>query len=370
MKPCPPGDDPVQCTALRAHQRFRPNIAADPHFFARDRGALPLMVTTMKPRTLPILVLALLALTAAAPTTQPGVGVVIPAGITRPVMQRKINDAAARGLPLTLDAGTYKIDKTIVVPPGLVMRANGTVVLVGVTPGIAILHLPTDPNGGGGTRIDGLTFRADAAGVTGIDGDFLRAEITHCVFWTTIDTGLGGTALDTYVEKCSFGLSGPVMPHFTQIRFRGGGTNNKIHIRDSRLYYATGDAGIDVGEGYLLEITGCNIEHNLSRVAVRCAGMFGGRIAQNWFENNAGESQIEFTDDASKTIGSYAFTVENNFFNLNGQGNKQAMLTQGACHVRFDDNTGTSWGGKQIASEMEKVEVGHHWLVGLADPSD
>jgi hypothetical protein len=58
---------------------------------------------------------------ARSPSTQPGVGVVAYAGSSRLQLQNAMNLAASRGTPLVIDAGSYAIDKPLVVPGGLTL---------------------------------------------------------------------------------------------------------------------------------------------------------------------------------------------------------------------------------------------------------
>jgi hypothetical protein len=314
----------------------------------------------------PILALVLLVLIAAAPTTQPGVGVVIPAGAGRETIQRKISDAWARGLPVTLDAGTYRIDRTLVIPAHLELHGNGDVTLLGTTANTPIIKLV-----GAGSTIDHLGFQASAPGVTAIVGGFDRTRIVGCLFWTSLARCIDGQGLITRVERCGFGMAGDVPDQpFQHIRIRGGGgTNNFFFIRDCDFYNAAGDdPAIDVGEGYKLVVTGSNIERNRSRVAVRVAGMATVRLIDNWLENNTGAAQVELTNDESNQIGNVV-VAEGNWINLNGPGNRYVYSVDGASHVTARNESGTSMSGKPYANDPAGLTIdGPMHMVGWSKP--
>jgi hypothetical protein len=54
-------------------------------------------------------------------------------------------------------------------------------------------------------------------------------------------------------------------------------------------------------------------------VAVKLAGMFTAHVHDNWFENNAGESQVELLHDSTNQIGNYVVNSHDNWWNLNGK---------------------------------------------------
>jgi hypothetical protein len=285
--------------------------------------------------------------------------VVVGSGASRAAVQSAIDAAAKGGLPVFIEPGNYKIDQTLELPPGLIMRSNLGVLLG--TSAAPILKVS------GGGIIDGLVFQAGAEGVTGITGGFVRTLVCNCSFWTSIAYCIDGSGLISRIEKCSFGLSGPISEQHQHIRIRGGGSNNMWFVRDCDLYHAVGEASVEFGDGYMVEIAGCNIERNLSRVAVKMAGMSSVHIHDNWFENNAGASQVELVHDKSDQIGNYVVNSHNNWWSLTGKGNKQAYLTYGACSLDFDHESGTSWNGKQVASEKAKVNEGpRNHLVGYS----
>jgi hypothetical protein len=312
----------------------------------------------------------------AAPTTQPGVGIVIPAGITRPVIQAKMRDASRLHLPLTLDAGTYRIDQPLVMPPGLRMRGNGSVYLVGTTAGSPIVVMSE------GGRLEGLQFQGDAPttrpatqpsdGVTGIAGEFVRSEVRDCDFWTSVTVCIDGHGLLSRITDCRFGLSGPWPSYMMHLRLRSDNSSTNAWRVDGCAFYhsVAADYGIDIGDGFQLTFEHNNVEQNRNRkAAVRVAGMFTVGILDNWFENNSGASQVELVQDRSNSIGNYTVDSLRNFINLNGEGNQQVYLTWGACHVRSADDSGTSFNGKRMGSEDAKVDLGHHWFVGYKDPA-
>jgi hypothetical protein len=312
------------------------------------------------------------AIPAPAPSTQPAAlarplsaatnvttrDVQVTAGSSRSAIQSALANAAARGLPLYVAPGTYRIDATLSVPPGLVVRSDGAT-LLGTQPG-AILSVSGD-----GTVIDGLVFNATVAGVTGITGEFIRATVTRCEFWTSLTYGIDGHGLLSRITDCQFGVAGELPKAFQPIRVRSAdGSTNAWEIDHCAIYHAVGDCAVEVGDGYQLDLHHLNIEQNNTRVAVKIAGMFTASIRGCWFEDNAGESQVELVHDRTDTIGNYTVESSGNFWKLNGTGNKRAYLTYGACGLRFHDESGADWTGKAIASEMRKVDVGRCWLVG------
>jgi hypothetical protein len=298
-------------------------------------------------------------------STQPDVSVsarevVVLPGASRVGIQNALDFAGRRGLPVVLDPGTYKIDQTLVLPSGLVFRSGGAT-LLGTQPG-AIVSV-TD----GGT-IEGLQFQGAVRGVTGISGSLVRTRIRDCDFWTSLSYGVDTHGLLSRITDCRFGLAGDVPQAFQPIRIRSGdGSTNAWEIDHCAFYNAAGDCAVEVGDGYQLDFHHNNVERNRSRVAIKLAGLFTANIHDNWFENNSGESQVELLHDATNQIGNYVVDSHNNFWNLNGKGNRQAYLTNGAAHLEFRDESGTSWAGKRIGSDAAKVGVGHHRLVGYPE---
>lgn len=295
---------------------------------------------------------------AAAPTTQPGVGVVVPSGITRPVIQAKLGDAAARGLPVTLDAGTYRIDKPLMLPRDTRLRGNGGVMLVGTAPGPIVVV-------GENCTVEGVAFSASVAGVTGIAGNFVRVRVRDCDFVTSLAIGIDAHGLLSRITDCRFGLAGDWPKAFQAIRIRGDGSTNAWEIDHVAVYHCVGDVAVEVGDGCGLDLHHANLEQNRTRVAVRVAGMSNVRIENNWVEANDGESQIELAHDRSDTIGNYTVTSTNNYFVLSGDGNKQVYNTAaGACRIVSVNDAGTNFAGKAFASGMEAVDLGRHWFIG------
>jgi hypothetical protein len=321
----------------------------------------------MKPLTLALSLLACVILSvparaaAKSPSTQPGVGVIAYAGSSTTQLQNALNLAAARAVPLVIDAGTYTVDRPLVVPPGRRVTSDGAT-LIGTAAGPILMV------SGDGTRIEGLAFHGAVAGVTGISGEFVRARVRDCEFWTTLSYGVDGHGLLSRVTECRFGLAGDPPKQFQAVRIRStNGSTNAWEIDHCALYNGAGECVVEVGDGYQLDFHHNNVERNRTRVAVKFAGMSCVHIHDNWFENNAGQSQVELVHDATNQIGNYVVSSHNNWWNLDGFGNQRAYLTFGACHVHFYDESGTNWSGKQVASEPGKVDVGQHWLVGYQE---
>lgn len=277
------------------------------------------------------------------------------------LIQRTLNDGAARRLPVLVYPGTYRVHEPIDVPDGAALLSNGYATLVGTKPGMTMVRWA------GGGRLNGFHFRAEAENVTAVGGNFVRATIADCQFWTTLSRCVDGGGLLSRIERCGFGLLGDLADLHQHVRIRGDGATNMWSVRDCDFYNAAGEAAVEFSDGYMVEIAGCNVERNRTRVAVKLAGMFTANIHDNWFENNAGEAQVELVNSRDNQVGNYVVTSRANWWHLNGAGNRWAYRMAGASCVDFDHEAGTGWDGKAIASDMTNVRVGRHMrLVGYA----
>jgi hypothetical protein len=293
------------------------------------------------------------------PTIRPGIGVVIIPGSKSSAIQSAISIANQKDLPLYIDPGTYNIDQTLTLPFGFHLKSDGAI-FVGTTtnPIIAV----TESN-----IVDGFIFKGAVDNVTAISGQYIRTELKNLQFWTSVSNCIIGNGLLSRIEKCGFGLFGPITSKHEHIKIRSpDSATNFWAIRDCDFYNATGEASVEIGDGFMLELSGCDFELNQTRVPVKIAGMYSVNIHDNWFEHNAGQSQVELLHDATNTIGNYVVSSHNNWWNLNGTSNLYAYDTSaGAVHINFYDESGTSWNGKRIASDTSNVASGHYWLVGI-----
>jgi hypothetical protein len=276
-------------------------------------------------------------------------------------LQAAIDKAATLGRTLILAPhDIYEVRKTIIIPPGLRLKGEGTT-LVGAFAGPILTA--TESN-----WIEGLTFRASVQGVTGIGGKFVRSTARDLQFWTELTYGINVTGLISRITDCGFGLLGPVPAAFQPIKIRSATDEATAwEIDHNAVYNAAGDCAVEVGDGYQLDFHHNNVELNQGvRVAVKIDGMFGMSLHHNWYEANAGSAQVELAADFSGTIGNYVVHVHDNFYNLDGAGNAYVLHPYGAVHVEAYNEYGANGEGKAYSDNPGAVNLGYHHIVGMA----
>jgi hypothetical protein len=264
-------------------------------------------------------------------------------------------------------SGVYKLHGP------LILRANRTYVgegswdsrygsvLTQLTPGAPIFSVEGLI---GSVTIIGLTFDGapgtNAKGIAAATGNttalLANSTLRDNYFLTGLAECIDTPLVGTRIERNQFGLNGGSIGlthrHIHSTYPNQSPESNANWIVGNQFSSAQGGESILIESGVQLHITGNRFEGNTASRTLRIHGMFQVVIEGNYFERNSGDAQMSFAN--ANSIGNYMVRLENNFYNLQGSGNKFILEASGATQFYMGYESGTMFppGAELIGGDL------------------